>query len=379
MSTTPRSRRGAFLLGGALLALSACNDLDMDLRNNGSGIDTSQAAQSATAPRPKADARGVISYPTYQVVVARPGDTVSTIATRIDLPADELARYNGIGTSAPLRSGEIIALPRRVAEPTTSSVIRPAEPVDVGSLASQAIDRADTAKPQPTTTPPETEPLRHRVKRGETAYTIARLYRVSIRALADWNGLGPDLMVREGQYLLIPVAQTNAPIAVEEIPEPGEGSPTPTPPSAGTPLPQEETKPAAEALASKPASPNLSQEQTSKTRLAMPANGKIIRPYKKGSNEGIDIAASTGSAVHAAEAGTVAAITRDTDQVPILVLRHADNLLTVYANIDKITVKKGDSVNRGQKVAVVRGGEPSFLHFEVRQGFESTDPVPFLN
>ena len=43
------------------------------------------------------------------------------------------------------------------------------------------------------------------MQRGETAYTIARLYNVSAKSLAEWNGLGPDLAVREGQYLLIPV------------------------------------------------------------------------------------------------------------------------------------------------------------------------------
>jgi murein DD-endopeptidase MepM/ murein hydrolase activator NlpD len=112
--------------------------------------------------------------------------------------------------------------------------------------------------------------------------------------------------------------------------------------------------------------------------MSMPVSGKIIRGYEKKKNDGIDIASSAGTEVVAADAGTVAAITRDTDQVPILVLRHDNNLLTVYANIDGITVKKGDKVARGQPVAAVRAGEPSFLHFEVRRGFESIDPMPYL-
>ena len=55
------------------------------------------------------------------------------------------------------------------------------------------------------------------------------------------------------------------------------------------------------------------------------------------------------------------------------------NLLTVYANIKDLKVKKGDSVSRGQTIAAVRGGNPSFLHFEVREGFESVDPTPYVN
>ncbi len=111
----------------------------------------------------------------------------------------------------------------------------------------------------------------------------------------------------------------------------------------------------------------------------MPVSGSIIRAYAKGRNDGVDISADAGSPVVAAADGTVAAITRDTDQVPIVVLKHAGNLLTVYAGVDQLTIKKGDKVKRGQKIAVLRAGSPSFLHFEVRQGLESTDPVPFLN
>ena len=64
--------------------------------------------------------------------------------------------------------------------------------------------------------------------------------------------------------------------------------------------------------------------------------------------------------------------------MPILVVRHAGNLLTVYANIDAIAVKKGDKVKRGQAIAKVRASDPAFLHFEVRQGFDSVDPMPYL-
>ena len=47
--------------------------------------------------------------------------------------------------------------------------------------------------------------MRHRVEPGETVYSIARLYGVSVTALASWNGLGPDMAIREDQELLIPI------------------------------------------------------------------------------------------------------------------------------------------------------------------------------
>jgi murein DD-endopeptidase MepM/ murein hydrolase activator NlpD len=112
--------------------------------------------------------------------------------------------------------------------------------------------------------------------------------------------------------------------------------------------------------------------------LSLPVSGKIIRTYDKGKNEGIDIAAAPGTSVQAAEAGTVAAITSDADQVPIIVVKHTNDLLTVYANVEGITVKKGDRVRRGQKIAALRGGDNAYVHFEVRKGFESVDPEPYL-
>ena len=112
--------------------------------------------------------------------------------------------------------------------------------------------------------------------------------------------------------------------------------------------------------------------------FAFPVKGKIIRTYSKGRNEGIDISAAAGTAVTAAEAGTIAAITEDADQVPIIVVRHGGDLLTVYANVDKITVKKGEKIERGQKLAQLRPGDNAYVHFEVRDGFNSVDPMPYL-
>ncbi|MBC7141870.1 MAG: peptidoglycan DD-metalloendopeptidase family protein [Rhodobacteraceae bacterium] len=378
------------ILGIGVLMLTACQPgggFDADLRRfGGTGLDTSAAAGAAAA-RPAADARGIISYPGYQVAVARRGDTVDSVAARIGVPAGELASYNAVAPGTALRDGEVLALPRRVAEPSplTGAPVT-SRPIDVTAIASGAIDRAGAGQPAApaatgvgTSTIGNTEPIRHRVMRGETAYSVARLYNVNVKALADWNGLGPDLSVREGQTLLIPVATATAPVR-EVVTAPGQGSPTPTPPSAAKPLPSEKTTPAAEPVKTPPAA-DLGAQKTAASgtaKLSMPVTGKIIRGYQKKKNEGIDIAAGAGTAIGAAGDGTVAAITKDTEQVPILVIRHEGNLLTVYANIDGITVSKGDKVKRGQTIAKVRSSDPAFLHFEVRQGFDSVDPVPYL-
>lgn len=376
----------------AVLALLAgCSEpLDFDLRGNAGGFSTAEAARSvSTADRPDPDARGIISYPSYQVAVARRGDTVADVAVRIGLPPEELARYNGVQPSDPLRQGEVIALPRRVSEPPAGT---PGS-IDIATLAGSAIDAAPNTTPspsavetaplepaQPAPTPPErVEPIRHKVERGETAYTLSRLYQVPIKALAEWNGLGPDFTIREGQYLLIPVKDQPAPrraVPQTDVTPPGSGSPTPTPPSATEPLPDEKI------AAKPPEPPKVSVGQPSAgsgAAMAMPVSGgKIIRAYAKGRNEGIDISGAAGTPVVAADSGTVAAITEDADQVPIVVIRHDANLLTVYANVAEIAVSKGDRIKRGQTLANLRSGDEAYLHFEVRDGFESVDPAPYL-
>ncbi|KIT14663.1 peptidoglycan DD-metalloendopeptidase family protein [Jannaschia aquimarina] len=385
LSTYPRLAAATLALG-VLGACDTLSRLDLDLRDNAVGaLDTSEAALRAAADRPEPDANGLITYPTYQVAVARRGDTVTDVAQRIGADAAELARFNGVTPDARLNRNAVLALPSRV-NPAASGGQR-----DIASIAGQAIDRASASQAAaPLDVQGGAEPVRHQVARGETAFSIARLYGVTPRSLADWNGLGPDLAVREGQFLLIPLVIGDN--GSEVVAEPGSGSETPLPPSASSALPD-----AVEAQ-SLPESPQLDQFRTEESAAASQPSGVrepvTTEPEESGSvsfqrpvngsvregfsdrNEGIDYNAPAGAPVGAAADGRVAAITRDTDQVPILVLRHGDGLLTVYANIQDIRVDKGDTVRKGQRIASV--GEGDFLHFELRQGLDPVDPSRFL-
>lgn len=400
-----RKVRLSLLATASATLLTACGDqpLDFDLRGIGGGFSTADAATGPLANRPKPDDRGVISYPNYQVAVARRGDTLGDVAKRVNVDPAALARFNGINIDDTLRKDEIIALPRRVAEPspaTGAASSGPIQPVDISSLAGGAIDRApatpgvQTAALPPATNAPQAqtgqEPVRHKVERGETAYTVARLYNVPVKALSEWNGLGADFAVREGQFLLIPVAKQNpparkatpAPSATATTTAPGTGTPTPTPPSAAKPLPKDDTAkptPAAKAPSKPVADVGKTTKPAKATKMTTPVTGSIIRGYAKGRNEGINIKAAAGTPVKAADSGTVAAITKSAEGVPIVVVRHAGNLLTVYANVTDVSVAKGDSVGRGQQIAKLRSGDDAYVHFEVREGFDSVDPAPFLN
>ena len=382
MQVSLRKVRISLVLGASALALSACvntSNLDWDLRAGGG--DTSTAARQATAAAPTPDANGVLSYPDYQLAKARRGDTVASMASRLGLNAGQLAQTNALRETDPLREGELLLLPSRVSAAPQPSALPGSNPVDITSIATTALDEAG---PTPTAAAPKPaagQPATHRVARGETAFTIARTYNVSAKALADWNQLGADMAVREGQTLIIPIATAPAPDPEPVPTPPGAGSPTPEPPSAAKPLPDEETEATGTKPKATPPSPDLGDQATAATasKFTMPVAGNVIRGYDRKSNQGIDIAAAAGTTVKAAEAGSVTVISADTNGKGIVILRHANNLLTVYVGVASVSVKKGDKVTRGQAIGKVAAGDPAFLHFEVRNtSKESFDPMSYL-
>ena len=112
------------LMGGIALLLSGCAtvpNFDWDLRPT-NRFSTSAAARQATAARPAPDARGIISYPGYQVVVAGRGEIVSDIAQRLGLPPADLARLNAVEPSTVMRGGELLVLPGRAGAAGVGSI-----------------------------------------------------------------------------------------------------------------------------------------------------------------------------------------------------------------------------------------------------------------
>ena len=374
-----------FFLLTILWALSACensslSNFDFDFRGN--SFDTSDAALQATQSRPKANELGIISYPTYQIAVARRDDTIESMAERIGQNPGELARYNGLAEGERLRNGEVLALPRtgsrggqylessdEIEETTLSKDINVLELADnalkvAGGSANNQLDRTSSDAKN------LMDPIKHNVVRGETVFTISRLYNISVRSLADWNGLDSDYTLREGQILIIPLVDKKATKNTQkEIDE----SAVPAPPSSKKPQPR-----------------NVNTQEFSKstdTKISVPENGKmaypleglVIREYSKNINDGIDFTAQAGTKVVAADTGLVATVTEDINQIAIVVLKHPENILTVYANLTNIKVSTNQNVNRGDILGEIPNGDPPYLHFEIREGFESVDPLEYLN
>ena len=107
------------------------------------------------------------------------------------------------------------------------------------------------------------------------------------------------------------------------------------------------------------------------------------RPIGSGSefHTGYDIPASYGSAVVAAEAGTVIYAGWMSGYGNTIMINHGNGLVTLYGHNSSLTVSKGDTVSRGQQVAKIGSTGNStgnHCHFEVRVNGSHTNPEPYL-
>ncbi len=370
MLTRPGTRRGAAMTSAALaLVLGALV--------SGCAPAALTEGSAVVVPNQQQDSRGVITYATYQVVVAREGDTMESVAARLGISAEALASRNALPVDYRPRAGEVLLLPDSFPR------VAPVDGVTTSTLpwspetASAAIDSAAPTAVQPPPAAagdPLIDPVRHRVEAGETAYSIARLYGVSVTALASWNGLGPDLTVRTNQELLIPIVSGANQVSSAVDTAPGQGTPVPPPPSAADPLPENIT------AGADPASPQLDQFRTPPGgKLSAPVPGQVSRAYNPANPNGIGFAVPAGTPVEAAGDGEVALISEELGGLGTIVLiRHADDLMTTYSVLSNVTVNKGDKVSAGQPIGSVAPRDNPELQFDVFRGTTAVDPTPYI-
>ena len=115
-----------------------------------------------------------------------------------------------------------------------------------------------------------------------------------------------------------------------------------------------------------------------------PVNGPVVSGFGMRwgrMHEGIDIAASSGTPVHAAAAGTVIHAGWLGGYGNLVVVDHGNGLSTAYAHASAILVAVGQNVAQGETVSLVGSTGNStgpHLHFEVRVNGSAVDPLLYL-
>ena len=252
-----------------------------------------------------------------------------------------------------------------------------------------------------------------RVNRGDTLYSIARRENVSVRALIERNNLKAPYRIFPGQRLVIPrqryytvrrgdtlysISKKHN-MTVAQLARINKLS-YPYTLSVGQRLKLTEWDNGANVTTQTTSTKttkatNTKSESTNKNvtipksaqskRFDKPANGKIIQGFvssESSHNEGINIAGKVGDPIIAADSGQIVYAGNELKGYGNLILiKHKDNWITAYAHNDKLLVKKGTQVTRGQKIATMGqtgNVKTPQLHFEVRYKTKVVDPQLYL-
>lgn len=271
------------------------------------------------------------------------------------------------------------------------------------------------------------------VKRGDTLISIALEHGQDWRDIATWNGIENPNLILVGQELKVKQADVGGTVKVPPSPvieskplEPKGNGIAAAAPKADEGLRREPkggkvaysdqalaaavkadeaarngVKPAAMpnvapvAAASEPAAPEAPKKETApdpKSAVpepktgddfdwAWPATGKVVNGFNESSNKGVDIAGQVGDPVMASAPGKVVYVGSGLRGYGnLVIIKHNATYLSAYAHNQKILVKEGQSVKRGQEIATLGDSDAdrAKLHFEIRRQGKPVDPLKYL-
>lgn len=223
-------------------------------------------------------------------------------------------------------------------------------------------------------------PNNYTIKKGDTLYEVSRLFDTTTTELVLLNNLKKPYTLKAGQNIRLPVKnRDNIPTPVIQI-----ASYQKIPSAKIVSVEREELpsniKNSEEKISSY--KPPLNKELS----FIKPVSGQIISGFGPKAdglhNDGINIKAAKGDAVRAAESGEVVYNGQQIEGYGNMVLiRHENGYLTAYAHMDKVLIKNGDKIKRGQTIGTVgsTGNVKSpQLHFEIRKGRDALNPATKL-
>jgi murein DD-endopeptidase MepM/ murein hydrolase activator NlpD len=98
-------------------------------------------------------------------------------------------------------------------------------------------------------------------------------------------------------------------------------------------------------------------------------------------HRGVDLAAPTGTPVKAAKGGVVAEVDYNTVYGNYVIIRHSNNMQSLYGHLSRTLVSKEDAVVQGQTIGEVGTTGQStgpHLHFEIRSGETARNPTDLV-
>jgi len=261
----------------------------------------------------------------------------------------------------------------------------------------------------------------HRIKSGETLWSIGRAYQISVQDIAEINNISDPNLIEVDDVIFIPHANQviddvislarrsgvsvkagkEGPLLSSKESEGGpreDNSKMTTPISSGDSIPKPVAKDAVSQEISAESNMEDKTDQTVKQivnreqsiqfdrkRFIWPVKGKVISVFGIQPNgmyyNGIRIAAMERVPVLAAAGGTVIFSAPLKDYGETMIIKHEDNYATVYTNLGCRMRKVNDEVRKGDQIALLGNSEKkgeSYLNFEIRHKNKARNPLFFL-
>ncbi|HBT33620.1 MAG TPA: peptidase [Pusillimonas sp.] len=197
------------------------------------------------------------------------------------------------------------------------------------------------------------------VKPGDTLYKISQMHNVDVSTLVQLNNITDPGQLRVGQTLRL---HGDAPQVAAS-----SGMKSDTGAAAGP------------AKVTEPAKPSRAGD-AKLVSWGWPAEGKVIQGFSA-NTKGVDIGGKVGDPVVAAASGKVMYAGNGVRGLGNLVLiGHSNSFITAYAHNEKLLVKTGQEVKKGDRIALMGQTDTTSprLHFEIRRSGTPVNPLAYL-
>lgn len=327
------------------------------------------------------------------ILVAK-GDTVYSLSHKYNMTITEFAKLNNLKEPYLLSVGQRLNTRAAVSSQQTKipNVISEEK---VKEIKAEKITKPEPVKPNNTKRVDVQEII---VAKGDTLYSLSRKYQIPVNDLAVMNKLTSPFALSVGQKIKVPRldnVQTRPAVTVKIASEKKQVALDKGDKQAKE-IKNEKSHTAQKSLVTdkkqqnkissdpKQKLPKISSRSGSK--FAWPVRGKILSAYGAKNNglfnDGINIAATKGADVKAAENGVVAYAGNEVKGMGnLVIIQHSDGWMTIYAHLDSMSVKRGVAVRVGQsigKVGMTGKVDIPQLHFEIRKGTKAYNPTTYL-
>ena len=252
---------------------------------------------------------------------------LAELAARYGLKADTIILVNGLKRPSDLKTGDIVTIPNQD-----------------GRLI--------------------------QIKANDSIYKIAERYGVSWKKIVDCNNLS-DINIKSGMKLFIPDSQMTKYEREKFY--------------------QIKPKKVAPVVNSKQINKSVRKNITTSGIFSWPVKGAITSSYGyrsdpitgvKDFHTGLDIRGAMNTPVKAPSDGIVAYTGWSNIYGNFILIKHDNNIVTMYGHLNKINVKKEDNVTKGSTIGAVGSTGRStgpHLHFEILKNNKRDNPLNYLS